>query len=105
MILSSVPAVSPAPVAPTATGKDAFAVLAPRIDTESLRKAVAAVRAALKPVAASLEFSVDEASGRAVVRVVDTETQQVIRQIPSKEMLEISRALERLQGLLLNGRA
>ena len=39
----------------------------------------------------NLSFSVDDSSGRTVVRVVDTQTEEVIRQIPSEEMLVLIR--------------
>lgn len=48
----------------------------------------------------SLEFSVDEESDRTIVSVIDKETQEVIRQMPSREALEIAKALDQLQSLL-----
>jgi flagellar protein FlaG len=58
------------------------------------------------PMAANnLLFSIDEDNGTVVVKIVDTTTQDVIRQIPSVEALEISRSLDKLQGLLLQGKA
>lgn len=39
----------------------------------------------------SLRFSVDEDSGRTLIKVVDTQTEEVIRQIPSEEALRILR--------------
>jgi len=41
-----------------------------------------------------LEFRMDEASGRMVVAVVNRDTSEVLRQIPSEEMLAISLRLE-----------
>jgi len=106
MIVSGVAGANQPPQAPAApAGPNAPDAPARRADAEALRKAVAAARAVLKPVANSLEFTVDDSSGRTIVRVFDTETQQLIRQIPSKEMVEIARVLERLQGILLNDRA
>lgn len=55
----------------------------------------------VKPVAQNLQFSMDEDSGKTVIKVVDSETQQVLRQIPSEEMLKIAKTLDRLQGLLV----
>lgn len=56
-----------------------------------------------------LQFSVDERSGKSVVRVIDSETGETIRQIPAEEILAISRALsqsmERTEGMLLNDSA
>lgn len=49
----------------------------------------------------SLQFSIDDDSGRTVVKVVDKQTDEVLRQIPSEEMLDIARALGKLKGLLV----
>jgi flagellar protein FlaG len=38
-----------------------------------------------------LNFSVDELTGRAVVKVIDHETKDLIRQIPAEEILEVAR--------------
>lgn len=59
----------------------------------------------VEPMASDLQFSVDESSGMRVVKVLDRATQEVIRQIPSAEVLEIAKALDRLQGLLLKQKA
>ena len=45
-----------------------------------------------------LQFRVDDASGRMVVAVVDRETSEVLRQMPSEEMLSIARRLEAQLG-------
>jgi flagellar protein FlaG len=55
--------------------------------------------------AREITFSVDDSTGDTVVKVVDQATHQVIRQIPSKEMLEIAQALDHLQGLLVKQKA
>lgn len=58
------------------------------------------------PMAANnLLFSIDEDNGKVVVKIVDSSTQDVIRQIPSEEALEISRSLDKLKGLLLQSQA
>jgi flagellar protein FlaG len=55
--------------------------------------------------AASVEFTVDGSSEHIIVRVIDSATQQVIRQMPSEEALAISHALDRMTGLLLAQKA
>lgn len=50
-----------------------------------------------------LQFSVDADTKTQIVKVVDNATQEVIRQMPSQEMIVISKALDRFQGLLLKG--
>jgi len=72
---------------------------------EALQQALADFQAALKPVASGLDFSVDDDSGRVIVKIVDSETNEVIKQIPSEEMMRISKALDKLQGLLVKQEA
>lgn len=67
--------------------------------------AVKQINDTLKNLAQGLEFSVDSDSERPIVKVVDHQTNQVIRQIPTQEALEIAKALDRLQGLLIRQQA
>ena len=50
----------------------------------------------------SVRFERDTGSGRLVVKITDRETDEVIRQIPSEELLELSRHLEELRGNLVD---
>ena len=77
----------------------------PQPDAVTLEDAIKAANAAVKSLSNSMEFMVDLQSGRTIVRIVDTETRQLIRQLPSEEMLAISRVLDRLQGLLITSQA
>ena len=63
------------------------------------------VKQVVEQVAQNLRFSVDESTGKTVVTVTDAATKEVIRQIPSEEMLAVARALDKLQGLLLHKEA
>ena len=40
-----------------------------------------------------------------MVKVIDSNTQEVIKQIPSEEMIAIAKALDKLKGLLLQQKA
>jgi flagellar protein FlaG len=66
---------------------------------------VAAAGRAVKALHNSVELSLDSKSGQPIVRVVDTETGQLIRQIPTEEVLELRRALDRIAGLLIHRKA
>lgn len=72
---------------------------------ESIRAAVRAANEAIHKISTGVEFSLDDATGRTVVRVIDTETNEILRQIPSKEILAIARAIDNLQGLLVDQEA
>ena len=67
--------------------------------------AIASVNRHLQLASRGVEFSIDKGSGRTIVRLVDSETKQVLRQYPSEEMLSIARSLEQLEGLLLHQKA
>lgn len=53
----------------------------------------------------SLQFSIDDETGKTIVKVMDAETKEVIKQIPSEEMIAISKALDHLKGLLIQQKA
>lgn len=93
------PAAATAPVAAVEQTRTAS------VDDIKLDQAVEAINRFLKPVASSIEFSVDQDSGRTIVQVIDTDTQDVLRQFPSKDALAISHELDKLQGLLIRDKA
>ncbi|MCF4009077.1 flagellar protein FlaG [Rheinheimera sp. UJ63] len=45
----------------------------------------------------SLSFMVDEASGRSIIKVIDRSNDQLIRQIPSEELLKVAQDIKKLQ--------
>jgi flagellar protein FlaG len=57
----------------------------------------------------TLQFSLDEESGRVLVKIKDAETDEVIRQIPSEEILRLAKSLDEFKdgfkGLLLEEKA
>ncbi|MCC7310418.1 MAG: flagellar protein FlaG [Sulfuritalea sp.] len=72
----------------------------------NVEEAVAKVKVQIQAISSnSLDFSIDENSGKTIVRVTDRESGELIRQIPSQEMLEIARSLDRLQGILVKQKA
>lgn len=56
-------------------------------------------------VAQDISFTMDEESGKTIVKVVDTATQEVLRQFPSAEALSIARSIDKMQGLLIREKA
>ena len=48
----------------------------------------------------ALHFSVDQDLDRVVVQVVDKNSEQIIRQVPSEDMLELVKRMRDLQGML-----
>jgi flagellar protein FlaG len=68
---------------------------------DALESSIDALKEFVKPFNTSLDFSIDEDTGKTVVKVVDKESGDTIRQIPSEEMLAISKAIDKIKGLLL----
>jgi flagellar protein FlaG len=67
--------------------------------TEELQRRVGGVDS-------QLLFSIDQTTGSSVVKVMDRATKEVIRQIPSEEMLQIAKGLDRYkEGLLISSKA
>ncbi len=68
--------------------------------TEQVAQALKSINAVLQTRSQDLEFSVDNDSAQMIVKVTDKTTHEVIRQMPTKEALEIAKELDRLQSLL-----
>lgn len=98
---------APAPITPAQRATHDNPVFAPAqpVTQEAVAAAVQSANAYVQSVSSSLQFSLDEDSGRTVVKMVDTETKEVLRQFPSEEMLSISKSIDRMQGLLINREA
>jgi flagellar protein FlaG len=75
------------------------------ISSADMEKAVATLNKLVAPAAQAIQFAIDDESGRTVVKVIDTDTRQVLRQVPSEEAIAISRVLDRLRGLLIQEKA
>ena len=95
-----------AKVASVAAAAQSAAAAMPPARSDEVRKAANQVNEALKGTASSdLQFSVEGDNKQVVVRVVDSQTKEVIRQIPSEEMVAISKAMDNLSGLLVQQKA
>ena len=97
----------PAPVQPSGNTQPVVATTGggQNAGAAELDAALERIREALAPVARNLQFSVDDDTGKTVVRIIDSSTNEVIKQFPSEEMLAISRSIDKLQGLLLRQEA
>ena len=72
---------------------------------EVVAKAAADIQQFVQSMGRNLSFSVDEVSGYHVVRVVNPNTGELVRQLPSEELLKIARDFERLNSVLVSQRA
>ena len=77
----------------------------PNVQGEEVGEIVEQLNELAQQIERTLQFSVDEASGEMVITVVDSKTEEVIRQIPPKEILTLRQRLSELQGVLFNNLA
>lgn len=75
-----------------------------QLSSENLKSAVDSVNQVLRQSGQSLEISIDSATKRQIIRLMDTQTGELIRQIPSKEMLAIAQSIDQFleRGQLLS---
>lgn len=73
---------------------------------EQVQKAVAKLNDYIQSVQRDLKFNMDEESGKVVVKVVDRNTNEVVRQIPDEVALKLARDLQSNEPIsLLNAKA
>jgi flagellar protein FlaG len=75
------------------------------ISQAELTRSLEAINHFLQPVNSDITFSQDDQTGKTIVKIVDTKTQTLLRQIPSEEAVELAKQLDKLQGLLLRDKA
>jgi flagellar protein FlaG len=76
-----------------------------QITQEVVAKAATQIQNFVQEMGRNLSFTIDETTGYNVVRVMNPETNEVIRQLPSEELLKIARSMEQLNSVLVNQKA
>jgi flagellar protein FlaG len=51
-----------------------------------------------------IAFELDKDTGKTILKIIDPQTNEVIRQIPPEELLRISKRISELLGLIINAR-
>jgi flagellar protein FlaG len=96
---------APAREAPPAPALPAVEKPPPAPTQDEVREAIKEIQRNVGNSSTSLQFSVDRATGRTIVSIIDAETKEIVRQIPTEEVMKLARTLDRMQGLLVNGKA
>jgi flagellar protein FlaG len=74
---------------------------APPVEVHKIESVTRQIDSFLRSMNKSLQFRLDESTGRMIVSICDSETGEVIRQVPGEEALRIAQDLEnRLSGML-----
>lgn len=109
--MQKAPVISTSPQSPKITIEDVGRLAAEHktklmdqisVNVKDLNEAIETLNAAVKNVPTSLHFSVDEASKRFVVQVTDTQTGEIIINVPGEAVLRMAKQLESLKGVLFD---
>jgi flagellar protein FlaG len=74
-------------------------------EQEKLKMAVQEIEKFVQSVKRNLEFSIDEPSGKVVVKVIASDSGEVVRQIPNEEVLKLANSLNDASSLLFSAKA
>lgn len=74
-------------------------------EPQDLDEAVSNIQQFVQSIQRNLNFSLDDSTGRVVVKVTDGSSGEVIRQIPSEEALRLAESLEQASSLLFKAEA
>lgn len=75
------------------------------VTRESVEAAAVKIQSFVSSMSRNLNIFVDDASGKAVIRVVDPQSNEMIRQIPGEESLRLARTLDFLSSILVSQKA
>lgn len=76
-----------------------------KIEREQVEKAVEDIQAFVNSNQRNLDFSIDDTTGDVVVKIVATQSGEVIRQLPSEEALKMAQRLKDPHSLLFDEQA
>ncbi|MGH8435664.1 MAG: flagellar protein FlaG [Pseudomonas sp.] len=79
--------------------------LTARAEQDAVEQAVSTIAAFTQSISRNLSFNLDDSSGRVVVKVTDSLSGEVIRQIPSEEALKLAESLDEARSLLFKAEA
>ena len=92
------------PVTPSPPSKNDS--IRPAFSDSQVKDAVLLINKAIHSMSANtVSFVTDSATGIDTVSVINSETNEVIRQMPSEEAVAAARALDKMQGIIIHQKA
>lgn len=73
---------------------------AAKLSSEQTRQSLEEINKVLASMSISVQFQIDPDYKDVIVKVVDQDSGKVVRQIPTEEVVRISKAMDNLKGLL-----
>lgn len=89
---------APVPAEEAGAPADAVEAVAPAQTEQAVRE----LNASLQMRSVGLQFEIDKDIDKVIVKVVDRDSGELIRQIPSEEAVRIAKVLGRVPGLLMD---
>ena len=77
-------------------------IAADTFSLDRIREKVAELERALPKVSNALSFSVDEVLNRAVITVIDKKSGEIVRTLPSEEVLRFVHNVDKLKGIIFD---
>ena len=74
----------------------------PHLSREDVENMLDSIYELTNMLQTKLNFSIHDNTNEIVVRVINRETEEIIRQIPPEELLEIHAGMKKMTGLLLH---
>jgi len=76
-----------------------------KVSKEAVQAAASKIQTFVSSMSRDLNIRVDSASGKAVIQVVDLQSNETVRQIPGEEALRLPRTIDYLSSLLVSQKA
>ncbi|MCY1515178.1 FlaG protein [compost metagenome] len=75
------------------------------VPRKRLDSAVSDIQSFVHALRRNLNFSIDESTGQVVVKVIDSDSGKVVRQMPSEDVLKLAARLEDMRSLMFETHA
>jgi len=85
--------------------EDDFNKLDSKTQNEIIKNSIEELNKRLNMLNSQLKIERDEDTGIQVVKIIDTETKEIIRQLPPEVVLKIAKYIDEVTGLLFNDKA
>ena len=85
-----------------ATKEDDPVIVQKKLDPELLANITEEINEAFRIFNTAISFSVDKDTGNTIIRILDRETEKVIREIPPEEMLRLASRLTEIIGRIVD---
>jgi len=76
-----------------------------KVSRDAVQAAATKIQTFVSSMSRDLSIHVDSSSGKAVIQVVDPQSNETVRQIPGEEALRLARTIDYLSSLLVNQKA